>query len=205
MAYEPNVHATGDPHLINVYGQHFDIFKPGVHELLQVPRGAGPMATRLHLEARAQQLGSVCDELYFTALNLTGKWVEDELYSQALNWTADFLDGKPAGGLRFSSESAGVLRHAPQTPWMYFGGVGVKVAWGRTGGGIRYLNVLLKHVSQAGYPVGGLLGGDDHTVASTRSQTCSRALALRAFQQEDPQGAQPVSPVNGAHMAVADW
>ncbi|CAK0812123.1 unnamed protein product, partial [Prorocentrum cordatum] len=203
-----SVHAVGDPHLVNVYGQHFDIFHQGVHVLLQVPRGAAPAAARLYVAARAQQLGAVCDEMYFTSLNVTGRWVEDRLRSKAFNLTDDFPEaamrarGRPTGGLHFLAGQAGNRRH---TPWMYFGGVGLRVTWGHTAHGVKYLNVLMKHVSQAGAPVGGLLGGDDHTEAATRSSACSKSLALRAEEQDEPQGAEPGSHTDWAHMAVATW
>lgn len=202
------MHAVGDPHLVNVYGQRFDIFKSGVHVLLQIPRNAAPLATLLHLQARAQQLGAVCDELYFTALNVTGKWADDKLYSQALNLTVDIpkaaagAHGVPTGGLQFLATSAGKQGY---TPWMDFGGVGLKVAWGQTETGIKYLNVLIKHVGHAGFPVGGLLGGDDHAKVSARSRTCSQSLALRALHPEDPHGAESDPHADGTHMAVATW
>lgn len=186
----------GDPHLINVRGQRFDLYQPGVHVLLQVPRGAAPNATKLRLQARAEKMGAKCSDMYFQAINLTGQWVEDELYYQSLNLTAGFLEaaqgargsGNVQGGLRFFAESADRRRN---TPWMDFGGVGVKVVWGHTGGGIKYLNVLLRHVSKAGSLIGGLLGGDDHTFVSTPSKMCSHATALwsgadtEAYQEPD--------------------
>ncbi|CAK0799773.1 unnamed protein product [Prorocentrum cordatum] len=197
--------ATGDPHLVNVYGQHFDLYQPGVHLLLQVPRGAARNATQLHLEARAEKLGASCSDLYFQALNLTGLWVEEELHFQSRNRTSDFLEaargahGKIQGGLQFFADSPD---KRPNSPWMYFGGVGLKVVWGHTGSGIKYLNVLLKHVSKAGFLIGGLLGGDDHTSVSTPSKQCKHAVALWSKAYTDTQQ-EPDMPADGA--SVATW
>jgi len=205
VASPGSVHAVGDPHLVNIYGQRFDIYQPGAHVLLQVPRGAARNTTKLHVRAYAKQMGALCEELYFQTLNVTGRWVEDELlHSQAIGSTASSLeavlgvDGKTAGGLHFSAESAG---KGQRTPWLYFGGVGLKVVWGHTGGGISYLNVLLKHVGQVGVPVGGLLGADDHTSVSTRGPNCRHPVALDKVRLGAPRGSG--SGVNV--VAAADW
>ena len=29
---------TGDPHLVNVHGQKFDLYQPGLHPLIRIPR-----------------------------------------------------------------------------------------------------------------------------------------------------------------------
>ncbi|CAK0899377.1 unnamed protein product [Prorocentrum cordatum] len=182
----PAVQATGDPHLVNVHGQRFDIYRPGAHVLLHVPRGAAPDTTWLHLEADARQLGAGCEELYFQAITVTGAWVE-----RARNLTADLDEfalgdrGEPARGLQFFAESAG---KRSSTSWINFGKVGLKVVWGHTGGGIKYLDVLLKHVGQAGVKVGGLLGEDDHTWVSTQNSACKHFVALHTDGPSDLSG-----------------
>jgi hypothetical protein len=189
-----------------VYGQHFDLYQPGVHVLLQIPRGAAPNATKLHLQARAEKMGASCSDMYFQAINLTGQWVEDELYFQSLNLTTGFLEaaqvarGSVQGGLQFFAESAGKRRN---TPWMDFGGIGVKVVWGHTGGGIKYLNVLLRHVSRAGSLIGGLLGGDDHTFVSTPSKRCTHATALWSSANPDAHQEPDVPTAHGS--SIATW
>merc|ERR1719382_2041937 len=67
--------ATGDPHLVNIRGQHFDVLQPGVHTLLQIPRRANPRNTLLRVEATAEHVGGTCADMYFEAMNITGKWV----------------------------------------------------------------------------------------------------------------------------------
>jgi len=190
-----------------VYGQHFDILRPGVHVLLQVPRGAEPNATKLRVQAQAVQMGASCAEMYFQVLNVTGQWVEDGLRPGGPYAAAGAPGAVPGpggqGGLHFSTESAGELR---QTPWMSFGGVGLKVVWGHTSRGVKYLNVLLKHVGQAGFTVGGLLGVDDHSWAASRSASCMRPVALGKVgiaAREGPASAEHAPVVLEA--SVATW
>merc|ERR1719203_345613 len=71
------VSAVGDPHMVNSKGQHFDIYRPGLHALLQIPKGAPPRSTLLRVEALAAQLGAACGDIYFTAVNISGRWVDD--------------------------------------------------------------------------------------------------------------------------------
>ncbi|CAK0851419.1 unnamed protein product [Prorocentrum cordatum] len=59
-----SVQGTGDPHLVNIYGEHFDIYQPGAYVLLQVPRGASLDATRLLVKASVEQLGAACGEMH---------------------------------------------------------------------------------------------------------------------------------------------
>merc|ERR1711879_24499 len=37
-AWEDGIHAVGDPHMWNIFGQSFDLWKPGWVELLRIPR-----------------------------------------------------------------------------------------------------------------------------------------------------------------------
>lgn len=193
------VQGTGDPHLVNMYGERFDIYQSGAHVLLQVPRGAALDATRLLVKAHVEQFGAACGEMYFRAFNVTGSWVES-------NSTVDHAEiersaySRTGGGLQFLAGSAGGRR---STEWMYFGGVGLKVVWGHTWQGIEYLNVHLKHLGQVGLPVGGLLGADDHEQASTKSHRCIRTIALKKGYAASPSDGSPTSSTDA--LTFAAW
>lgn len=150
------VSAFGDPHLVNVHGQRFDIMQQGAHLLMQIPRWAVPERTLLRVDALARRVGDVCADIYFTALNITGGWVP---YRR---------------GLQFSALGKRRIRPA----WQKLGLVSIKVVRGHTADGTRYLNVFAKHLSNPGYPVGGLLGEDDHSAASAQDPSCMRSLSL---------------------------
>jgi len=150
--------ATGDPHLQNMYGQRFDLMRPGKHVLIHIPRGQSVDNSLLRVEADARQMGGHCADTYFQELNITGAWVE----------------AKRTGGFRFRAESVPQEKAA----WEHFGKVELKVIHGLTQQGIRYLNFYVKNLGGAGFAVGGLLGEDDHTEAAIPSEACSRRLSL---------------------------
>jgi len=150
--------ATGDPHLTNVYGERFDLYRPGVHVLLQVPRTATPPETLLLVQADAQRLGAACTDMYFQVIKISGTWT---------NQTSP---------LQFSARADATLRNMI---WTRFGTIDLKVKMGQTTGGINYLNIFAKHLRHSGYHFGGLLGDDDHMEVSSPSTECAVRIALR--------------------------
>merc|ERR1740121_1123974 len=171
------VAATGDPHLQNVYGERFDLMRPGRHVLIHVPRGARVENTLLRVEADARQMGEQCTpDMYFQELNITGAWAE----------------AKRTGGLHFHAED--VLGEKPN--WEQFGEIELKVAHGRTQKGIQYLNLYVRHLRRAGFAVGGLLGLDDHTLAAKPLEECLRrrvALLMMSQTQNETDQASDAS------------
>jgi len=157
------VAATGDPHLQNVYGERFDLMKPGLHILINIPRGERDEKVLLRVEADARRLGRQCAEIYFQALNVTGYWA----------------NVKQAGGYHYSAS----LSRAEVPEWVAFNDVELKVVRGHTHSGVAYLNVFVKHLGRAGFPVGGLLGEDDHEYVTTPPDGCAkRTELLESFQ-----------------------
>jgi len=157
--------AVGDPHLSNVLGQRFDLMRPGKHVLINIPRGRSKHVM-IRVEAKAQQLGINCADMYFRELNVTGSWVVE----------------KHAGGLRFQAEGV----HDENKKWLKFGKVQIKVAHGHTQQGISYLNFYVKHLGHAGFAVGGLLGEDDHEEAATPTRECIRRSSLLQVSDREP-------------------
>jgi len=150
--------AVGDPHLQNVHGERFDLMKEGKHVLISIPRGMSAANALLYVQADARRLGGKCADMYFQELNMTGAWAE----------------AKQAGGYHYS-----ISQHVVDTPeWLAFGKVELKVVHGRTISGLRYLNVYVKHLGQAGYAVGGLLGEDDHSDVAQPPVSCRQKMSL---------------------------
>merc|ERR1719356_220055 len=69
--------------------------------------------------------------------------------------------------------------------WLSFGPVAVKIVRGHLPGGFAYLNIFLKNVRNAGYPVGGLLGQDDHQKEAAPNVGCKKIVNLRADRRDD--------------------
>merc|ERR1719424_2294371 len=126
--------------------------RPDKYVLIHIPRDAPVESTFLRVEADARRLGGACADVYFQEMNITGAWVNAQY----------------VGGLHFQARK--VL--AEKASWVKFGKVQIKVAHGHTQQGILYLNVYVKHLGHAGFAVGGLLGGDDHSGAATPPKAC---------------------------------
>ena len=160
------VAATGDPHLQNVHGERFDLMKPGKHVLINIPRGKSSEYVLLRVQADARRLGENCGDMYFQELNVTGSWAE----------------AKQAGGYHYSASQPD--DKAPE--WLGFGSgfrnVELKVVHGRTGSGLLYLNVYVKHLGGAGFAVGGLLGEDDHKGVMIPPASCAHRTSLLEVQ-----------------------
>jgi hypothetical protein len=152
--------AVGDPHLQNIYGERFDVMKPGRHVLIHIPRGEPDNSTLLRVEAEARRLGGQCSDMYFQSLNVTGAWAE----------------AKQRGGYHYESQS----RVNATAEWDRFGKIELKVVHGRTQQGTLYLNFYVKHLGRAGFAVGGLLGADDHSDVETPPESCVQRLSLLA-------------------------
>mmetsp|Transcript_28578 Transcript_28578/g.76271 ORF Transcript_28578/g.76271 Transcript_28578/m.76271 type:complete len:747 (+) Transcript_28578:89-2329(+) len=154
------VSGTGDPHLANMFGERFDLYRTGLNVLLQIPRWAGPQQTLLLLEADTRRMGGTCSDVYFQVVKISGAWTN---HTDALEFFANPSEHHPSSLM-----------------WTRFGKVELKVANGKTREGIDYLNVFARNLGNTGYSVGGLLGEDDHGDASTPSSACTRQMSLLA-------------------------
>lgn len=165
--------AVGDPHMQNVHGQRFDVQKPGSHTLVHIPRFSAKASAKFHVQAEVNRIGRACADMYIEKLNVTGQWAYEHKH----------------GGLSF--DVASMPKHRKGTNWMHFGRnthrVDMKVVYGHTPSGINYLNFFVRHLGDTGYPVGGLLGEDDHTDAATASKACKKTLILLQGAAAGPQ------------------
>ncbi|CAK0900945.1 unnamed protein product, partial [Prorocentrum cordatum] len=92
----PTVSARGDPHLVNLNGEHFDVNHGGEFTLLRIPQTTRP--TLLELKASILlEFGKPCTT-YITELELSGLWLDGQvvqvrsyLRSRAENETDKFL------------------------------------------------------------------------------------------------------------------
>lgn len=166
--------AVGDPHLQNIHGERFDLMKPGTHVLINIPRGVTADKTLLRVQADAHQLGPQCSDMYFQEVNITGAWAEKT----------------QVGGLRFDVSDRA---RDQNSGWVILGPVGLKVAFGHTDQGTKYMNIFAKHLGQAGFAVGGLLGEDDHQEVSTPQGSCAHRVSLN----------RQAAPKRGGSWAVA--
>jgi hypothetical protein len=142
---------TGDPHLSNIRGDHFDIYQTGNMALLHLPRLAEPARTMLLVEADARRMVDACS-VYFQVVTISGEWTNQS---------------KP---IQFFANTHGTPKGRQWNQWMHFGPIDLKVALHNKG--VDYLNVYARNVGHSGYEVGGLLGLDDHTAVAERPRQC---------------------------------
>jgi len=161
--------AVGDPHLVNMYGQRFDILREGNHTLIQIPRHAEPRATLLKVNGEALHMGGACADMYFHSISVKGKWAEDLAYTLSKGQSR-------SAGFNFFADAA---HRSNSTHWTRFGNeLDLKIIWGRTITGVRYLNIFVKHLASVQASVGGLLGSDDHSTIATPPADCKRTVSL---------------------------
>jgi len=145
-------HALGDPHVSNMRGEHFDIYRPGTLPLLHVPRHANRENRLLFVQADARQMRNECDA-YFQTVTVSGIWTNQ------------------SGPIRFIANPHGTPPGIKWKEWVRFGDVQIQVVHRMKD--INYLDFYAKVDAQSEYEVGGLLGSDDHTFVSTRPHECS--------------------------------
>jgi len=153
----PTPSAVGDPHLVNIHGERFDILRSGRYKLLQVPFEADKKSVLLAASADVSRIGGRCEDMYFTAINITGQWSREHRKTMFI---------------------AGTAPPQTSTGWVHYGPVSLKLVHGRTSAGMPYLNFFVRHMAKVGYRVGGLLGEGDHTRASTPASECQRHMQL---------------------------
>mmetsp|Transcript_6498 Transcript_6498/g.17709 ORF Transcript_6498/g.17709 Transcript_6498/m.17709 type:complete len:515 (-) Transcript_6498:96-1640(-) len=157
-AQSTSASAVGDPHMTSITGAKFDITRSGNHTLFHIPRFSAHEAALLDVNAFVKREGLACADMYINALHITGKWADDV----------------QPGGFSFTADH----RSHVSGRWMPFGKLELKVVHGKTNRGVKYLNLLAKHLSKVGAPIGGILGLDDHTEAATSDVHCKRTLSL---------------------------
>mmetsp|Transcript_87264 Transcript_87264/g.227633 ORF Transcript_87264/g.227633 Transcript_87264/m.227633 type:complete len:398 (-) Transcript_87264:139-1332(-) len=152
------ISATGDPHMTSVTGAKFDIVRTGNHTLLHIPRHSAADDALIDVRGVVKHEGPTCLDMYIDALHITGKWADDRQF----------------GGLSFFADR----RSEVSEGWMTFGKLEFKVVHGTTLGGVKYLNLLARHLAKVDLPIGGILGLDDHSSAATPEEECKRSISL---------------------------
>jgi len=132
-------------------GEKFDVLERGTHVFVQIPRGADPQHTLLRIEANVTG-GKTCAYTFITNVVVTGKWAAGR---------------NPEGILQYAARPFGRGKRGKQKVYLPLGPVVLKIAHGSLPSGLTYLNLKVHHLSTVDLPVGGLLGVDDHTNAST--------------------------------------
>jgi len=182
----PPVSSSGDPHMINIKGDAFDLYRPGVWEFLRVPLQASTNTAELRIMANVTNIGDEVDTctkaLYITRFTMGGNWVNgQDIDVRVLNGQMSVSIGKktiqtsakpvfvgttPHGMLRLDMQKAGFLTIRIGSSLLAIG-VDHKPEH-------KYLNFQATGLGKLGHRLGGLLGEDDHSWISMRPASCSQ-------------------------------
>jgi len=201
------VSSFGDPHSKNIYGDRFDIKRPGKHSFLVLPRGADQRQSNLHVEAEVTPRGGLCEgKLFITGLKLTGRWVRALGGDIDLHSATDMFNSPEVVGLKLGNSSnislqefaaripKGKLRiyqYRPERPTKLnthvntlmlrfkVGPSTLRVGWSHEKLEDGFANWLWLTASGLGAAegVGGLLGADDHSHALEPPEACQAAAS----------------------------
>jgi len=184
------VSSSGDPHMVNVNGDAFDIYRTGVWEFLRIPREADSATADLKMDANVTNMGTSEDKctkaLYITRFTIGGKWLASHAIDvRVINGKMHVSMGRliltPSSKPRFTGSTPhGYVRVDMPTEDM----VSVRIGSAMIALGVdrkpihSYLNMQAKGVSSLGGKMGGLLGDDDHSWISMRPASCSDAYRV---------------------------
>lgn len=159
-AIQAFVIATGDPHMVNLLGQKFDLVERGHQVLINIPQGASPSKALLRVDALVSG-GANCNLTFIRGVNMSGAWVNDRKGD--------------VNGYQYYAAPWG----SPHKKWRVhqheFGPVRIKVTFGKTFVGMTYFNLHFFGLQNVEMPVGGLLGIDDHANAASMAR-CAETL-----------------------------
>jgi len=179
------VSSSGDPHMINIKGDAFDIYRPGVWEFLRVPLQASTSSADLRIMANVTNIGDEVDKctkaLYITRFTMGGNWVSgQDIDVRVLKGEMSvsvgkktihaspkpqFLGKTPHGMLRLDMQKDGFLTIRIGSSLLAIGIDHRPVH--------KYLNLKATGLGKLGHKLGGLLGEDDHSWISMRPASCS--------------------------------
>jgi len=171
--------AQGDPHVVNIQGQKFDIVSLGDVELIRYPQNASDSQAKLIITTTIDKLGAGCHDAYMKRVKMSGSWLETPVLLKDDEDTGDIL----VQGMKFStsSESPQWMRknssnsfqlHGMETKFENTRRLSFKMAAGPTvvvyaqgrphKGHGTFLNLDFRGFAQLPGSVGGILGLDSH-------------------------------------------
>lgn len=185
------VRGFADPHMVNVLGEHFNIWHLGRVELLRIPRNSSESAARLRFVAEVSESGTDsgngCTKApYMTAMRLSGSYFGTrELFFKMTAGNMNVFLGaeslKPSmkpvsidGDLNISRPSEGRVT-------VQVGNATINVTHDNFKRHF-YLNMEAHNLGSLGFEIGGVLGLDDHTFIAHRPAHCQQNFLAEAAE-----------------------
>jgi hypothetical protein len=174
--------AGGDPHVTNVHGDTFNVFKVGSMDFLRVPLESSVKDANLSVFGAVKDLVGTSDRCeqsrYITSLLFGGAWIGEHRLKVLMQEgeMSVWLGEKP---VKTSSEETpiGTRLHLSRSNddelQLRAGSMHIDVsAGGNHNGSHFFLNIDAKSLASMNCRVGGLLGEDDHAGVSTPPAEC---------------------------------
>jgi hypothetical protein len=199
--------AKGDPHLMNMKGEAFDVMQTGNMMLLEIPRGSSPATLDLALHAEIEHLGIVdCGPTFITSASITGRWIgvpveirSGPLVQKATPSKHSFairLDGKnwlAHAEMQGTTELSKGASITAQERMFLFQVRGLDIAVSQPKRPRTFLDIQVKGLGNLKTEIGGLLGIDDHSAVEEVPSGCkmsASSLSLRSAPIEDHEALQ---------------
>jgi len=187
---------SGDPHMTNIMGEKFDIWRLGEVELLRIPQSSTWSNASLRMIAtvteRGNNSGNACVKApYMTAMRLHGSWLDgQEVFITMIGGKMKVSVGKDGfsgqndelpisvmpklvGGFNKQIGSVVKIRRFNERQASLLMGSAMITVTHDNHPHHFFLNMAARRLKTLGLDIGGILGMDDHTEASKRPAYCS--------------------------------
>lgn len=77
---DDSVNAVDDPHMSTIHGNKLDMYQPGEHILLNIPKEANENDALLRVTATVDRIGGRENDLWMRKLMISGKWMKQSLF-----------------------------------------------------------------------------------------------------------------------------
>lgn len=184
----PAMSATGDPHLVNIRGEHFSVFTSGQVEFIRMPWESMTEKADLAVHATIQSFNetNTCKrDLYITGMLFGGSWFK----GKPLEVNVDFIH--PGATRKEMKVFLGGVPVLPSTGPIDLGNkmalhmydnnkILLIVDEASVAVDLHYffLNVKADSFSKLSQKIGGLLGEDDHSAYSMKPAGCEDEVLL---------------------------
>merc|ERR1719409_664343 len=195
--------AKGDPHLMNMKGEAFDVMQTGNMMLLEIPRASSPATLDLALHADIERLGVVsCGPTFITSASIKGRWIgvpleirsghiAGEGRPQPKHTFAIRFDGKawfPHAEMQRTTELSKDATHTARERMFLFQVRGLDIAVSQPKRPRIFLDIQVKGLGSLKTQIGGLLGIDDHSSVEELPAGCessASSLSLSATGEDE--------------------
>jgi len=179
--------ASGDPHLVNIRGERFDIYKVGQVEFLRVPYQSKKELANFTALATIQDVSgstSRCEESrYITSIMFGGAWLGERALEVSMDQGhMNVLHGGVPVKPSLQPLSIGGMVHAQMLDetLLHLQIGAAKIVISRDIQPVHFfLNVQATALGKLGYRIGGLLGEDNNADVSTPPAECRNLFLLK--------------------------